>query len=225
MPLQKFATKDEVPVEFADTAIEAKDGSFYVFADEDVTALKSAVEQERERREAAEKLATKAANALKKAEMEAKAKASGLTDEQIAQVREEQRAALEAEYQPFKVEAEKAATLSQRITDLLLTDRIKGQMAAAGVRAERIEALFKLTGDRFALTADEKPMLKDNPALALDTYIRDTLKGEFPEFYAGTQAAGSGAPGSSGIRTIPNTGEQLTPEQRITAARLAGKAA
>jgi hypothetical protein len=226
MPLKTFATLDEVPEESRESAIETKAGTFVLVIDEDTGALKSALDEERTKREAAERNATKAAKALQKAELEAKQKAAGFTQEQIDAMRADVRRDVDAEYAPVKEQAEKAAALDAKLQALLLTDRIKAQMAASGVRAERIDALYKLAGDRFALTADEKPMLKDQPGIDLTVYVRDTLKAEFPEFYAGTQATGGDAPGSTGLRlTPPASGDNISPEARITAARMAGKAA
>ena len=225
MPLTKFATLDEVPEEHRAAALEVKDGSFVVFADEDVTPLKAALDDERAKREAAEKLATKTANALKKAELEAKAKASGLTDEQIAAMRADVRKEVEAEFAPVSEKATLADALAAENRALLLDNKVKALMAAKGVRADRIEALFKVTNDRFDLTADKSPMLRDKPGIALDAYIADTLKAEYPEFFAGTMASGSGAPGSSGVPLTTQTPADLSPVERLTLARQKGLAA
>lgn len=225
MPLQTFATLDEVPEAQRETAIETKAGTFLVVVEEDIAPLKSALDEERVKREAAEKLATKTAHALRKAEAEAKAKASGLSDEQIANIRADLRREIESEYEPVKAQAQTADALAAENRALLLDNKVKATMAAKGVRADRIEALFKVAGDRFDLTADKSPMLKDQPGVGIDGYIADTLKAEYPEFFEGTKATGSGAPGSSGVPLTGGIPADLSPVERITLARQQGKAA
>lgn len=225
MPVQKFATLDEVPEAQRETAIETKDGTFVVFVEDDAAPLKTALEEERAKREAAEKNATKAAAALRKAEAEAKAKASGLSDEQIAALRADLRREIESEYEPVKAKATEADVLAAENRALLLDAKVKAAMAAKGVRADRIEALFKVAGDRFDLTADKTPTLKATPGVSIDAYIADALKAEFPEFYEGTKATGSGAPGSNGVPLTPTIAGDLSPIDRIVLARQQGKAA
>jgi hypothetical protein len=225
MPVQTFTTLDEVPENQREAVIETKAGTFLLVVEEDAAALKGALDEERMKREAAEKLATKTANALRKAEAEAKAKASGLSDEQIANIRADLRREIESEYEPVKAKAADADALAAENRALLLDNKVKATMAAKGVRADRIEALFKVAGDRFDLTADKSPMLRDKPGIAIDAYIAETLKAEYPEFFEGTKATGSGAPGSSGVPLTPVGGADLSPIDRITLARQQGKAA
>lgn len=224
MPLTKYATEAEVPEDVKASALALADGSFAVFVEDDAAELKETLRKEREVREAAEKNATKAANALRKLEAEAKAKAAGLTDEQIRAMRDDVRRELESEYEPVKVKATLAEQLAAENRALLLDNKVKATMAAKGVRADRIEALFKVAGDRFDLTADKAPMLRDKPGVAIDGYIAETLKAEFPEFFEGTKAVGSNAPGSNGV-PLHTTPTDLSPVDRITAARQAGLAA
>ena len=225
MPVQKFATADEIPEEHRASASELKDGTFAVFVEDDATALKDALASEREKREAAEKSATKVANALRKAEAEAKAKAAGLSDEQIKAMRDDVRKELESEFAPISAKAATADGLAAENRALLLDSKVKALMAAKGVRADRIEALFKVAGDRFDLTADKVPMLRDKPGVAIDTFIAADLKAEYPEFYEGTKATGSNAPGSSGVPLTQGSTPDLSPVDRITLARQQGKAA
>lgn len=90
-----------------------------------------------------------------------------------------------------------AKTLAAENRELKLDSVVKAQMAKGGARAERIDALFKLTADRFGLTDDGQPMLKDNPGLEVGQYVADELKNEYPEFYNGSGSSGGGASKSS----------------------------
>ena len=225
MPVTKYATEAEIPEDAKAAALALADGTFAVFAEDDAAPLKSALEEERTKREAAEKLATKTANALRKAEADAKAKAAGLSDEQIAAMRADVRKEIEGEMEPVKAKALTADALAAENRALLLDNKVKATMAAKGVRADRIDALFKVAGDRFDLTADKSPMLRDKPGVAIDGYIAETLKSEYPEFFEGTKATGSNAPGSNGVPLSPVVADGVAPVDRITAARLAGKAA
>lgn len=224
MPLTKYATEAEIPEDAKAAALALADGTFAVFADDDAAPLKDALAEERTKREAAEKLATKTANALRKAEADAKAKAAGLSDEQIAAMRADVRKEIESEMEPVKAQATLAEGLAAENRALLLDNKVKATMAAKGVRADRIDALFKVAGDRFDLTADKSPMLRDKPGVAIDGYIAETLKAEYPEFFEGTKATGGNAPGSNGI-PLTATPTDLAPVDRITAARMAGLAA
>lgn len=223
MTFQTFTTLDEVPEAQRESAIETKAGTFLV--PEDLTPLKDTLAKERERADAAEKAANRTARELAKAQAEAKAKAAGLSDEQIAEMRAQARKDLEVEFSPLKERADLAETLAAENRALLLDNKVKAMMAAAGVRADRIEALFKVAGDRFDLTTDKTPMLKAAPTTAVEQYVKDTLKVEFPEFYEGSRAAGGNAPGSSGVPLVGGSPADLSPVERITRARQQGKAA
>jgi hypothetical protein len=56
---------------------------------------------------------------------------------------------------------------------LKLDNQVKSLFAKAGVRGERADALWKLTADRYDLTADGKPMLKDKPGVEIEKYLAD----------------------------------------------------
>lgn len=136
-----------------------------------------------------------AATRLKQLEQESKAKKAGVTSEELDRLRREVREELEKEYSQFKSQAEK---LAGEVRELRLDGVVKGEMAKAGVRGERVDALFRLTGDRFDLTDDGKPMLRDRPGTEVDKYIAGDLAKEYPEFFAGTGSSGGGASKSSG---------------------------
>ena len=134
-----------------------------------------------------------------------KAEQAGITAEQLTKLRNEARAELEKEYQPFRSQAEE---LARENRTLKLDNVVKQQMGKGGVRAERLDALFRLTADAFDLTDDGKPMVKSQPTLEVEKYITQELSKEYPEFFNGSGSSGGGASksaagGSGVVRTVP----------------------
>lgn len=134
-----------------------------------------------------------------------KAEKAGITAEELNKLKADMRKELEGEYSPFKTTAEKLASENRM---LKLDNVVKQQMGRGGVRSERLDALYKLTGDRFDLTEDGKPILKENAARDLDKYVVEDLSKEYPEFFNGSGSSGGGAPKSNAggggvVRTIP----------------------
>ena len=123
-------------------------------------------------------------------EQEAKAADKGITSAELDKMRGDVRQQIEKEYSPFKTKSE---TLAARVRELELDNVVKGLMAKSGVRPERIDALFKLTGDRFDLTDDSKPMLRDAMGKDVEKYISEELELEYPELYQGSKSSGGGA--------------------------------
>lgn len=125
-------------------------------------------------------------------EMEAEAKAAkaGITSEQLTKMRSEIRAELEKDYAKFKEQAEVNA---RKVRELQLDSVVKAQMAKNGVRADRIDPLFKLTRDEYDLTDDGVPMLRDRPGTEIGKYISGDLVKAYPEFFEGTGSSGGGA--------------------------------
>jgi len=201
-----------------------KDGKFTLDADvgDGGAAAGAALKEERAKREAAEKLATKAAKELAALQLKAKADGAGITDEQVRKFREDVRAELETEYAPYKANAEKFGAENRT---LKLDNAIKALMGKAGVRGDRHEALWKQTADRYDLTADGTPMVKDKPASDVSKYLSETLKAEFPEWYEGTGSSGGGATGGSraGTQSTGMTADDIL--KNPTAARAAMLAA
>jgi len=124
-------------------------------------------------------------------EEEQKAKEANVNSEKLEEIRRTAEANLEKKYGPLKTELEQA---HERIRTLQLDNVVKQAMGKSGVRGERVDALFKLTADRFDLTDDGKPMLRDDPTTPIDQYIADTLGKEYPELFVGTGSSGGGAP-------------------------------
>jgi hypothetical protein len=199
MPITTYDTIDAVPEDARDTALPLADGRFIVVQDEDVSGLKENQSKliaekrkaDKERRELAAKLA--------ELEAEREATKAGLTSEQLAKIR----ADVEAQYHPLKQEAE---TYKAKLRALTLDGAVQREMAKAGVRGERIEALWRLASDQFDLTDDGEPYVKNAPAKSIAAFVASDLKQTYPEFFAGTAASGGGAPGArgtaSGTKTI-----------------------
>lgn len=217
MPFPIFDTLDAVPESFRND-YEERDGKWHPKV-EDTEALNSALATERARREAAEKLSSKTAAALKKLENEKKAGEAGLTSEQLEKVRLDVRAELEAEYAPLKARAETAEANHRKI---VLDSAVQAMFTKAGVIDP--VAAWKVTGDRFELTTDGKPILKDSPTANLETYIAGAMKKEFAWMFTGTQADGGGAPGSTGKAPAAPAGIDplANPGAALQAARAAG---
>lgn len=127
-------------------------------------------------------------------EQQAKATAAGVTSDALAKLRQEAASEYEKKYGPVLTERD---TLKQEIRGLKLDAVVKGMMAKAGARAERIDALFRLSSDRFDLTDDGKPMVKD-ATKEVDKFIGEDLLKEYPEFFQGSGSSGGGASKSTG---------------------------
>lgn len=131
---------------------------------------------------------------LAEMEQQAKATAAGITSEQLAKLRTEAAAEYEKKYGPVVQERDQ---LKSEIRSLKLDAVVKAQMAKAGARAERIDALFRLSSDRFDLTDDGKPMVRD-ATKEVDKFIAEDLLKEYPEFFQGSGSSGGGAAKSNG---------------------------
>lgn len=200
MDFPTFTKLEDVPEAFR-TVYKEVDGKWIVpKPDEpadDPVELKESLRSERTKRDAAEKLLTKATNEMKKLENKQKAESAGLNDEQLKQLREDVRVELEAEYAPFKENAEK---FGKENRELKLDNQVKSLAAENGVRPERLAAWWKLNSDKFDLTDDGKPVIKDHPGKEVKKFIAEDLKSEIPDFYTGTKAAGGGGTGGLGSK-------------------------
>jgi hypothetical protein len=128
-------------------------------------------------------------------EQQKKAEKAGITSEQLEKMRLDVRQDLEKEFSPFKSTAEQ---LARENRSLKLDSKVKDAMSKNGVRAERIEALFRLEADKFDLTEDGKPLLRDRPGTEIGKFISEDLSKQYPEFFVGTGASGGGASKSTG---------------------------
>lgn len=224
MALKLYDSKDAVPEALRESAIETKDGKFAVVEEtEDSTTLKASLEDERAKREAAEKLARKTADDLKKLETKQKAEKAGISDEQLQQIRADARKEVEAELAPKLADADRFAKENR---ELKLDNKVKALAADNGVRPERLSQWWRQFGDQFDLTNDGAPMVKDAPGKDVKKFIADSLKAEVPEFYVGSKAGGGGAAGiqDGGTSAAISTEDVLNnPGAALAAARAAGK--
>lgn len=177
--------------------------------DEHVAGLKSALEKERaERKQAKLDLADLRTShdelVAKFAELEQRsvADAAGVDEEKLSEIRKKIRADVRREYAPQLEENEQLKQyLGERdatIRELKLDNVVKSVMANSGVRPNRIDALFKLTEDRYELSEDGEVIIKDKRATPLDKYIGTELSTEYPELYEGSGSSGGGASRSAG---------------------------
>lgn len=184
MSFKVFETKDAIPEAQRESAIETKDGKWAVAEVEDVSGLKSALERQKEE-------ARKAKDKLKEIEDEAKRKAAGMTDEQLAKLR----ADIAAEKAPLEAKLTQA---EQELRSLKLDGRIKAMLAEAGANPKRLDALFTLIGNRFDLNESGSPILKDKPTTDLQKYLGETVAQEYPELFVSKQKGGATFNGSGG---------------------------
>jgi hypothetical protein len=137
-------------------------------------------------------------------ETQEKAQKSGITGAELDKLKAEVRKQLEEEYTPYRANAEKYAA---EIRGLRLDSVVKTEMARAGVKGDRIDALFRLTSSDYDLTEDGKPILKDNIGLEIGKYIREDVLKLYPEWFEGSGSSGGGASksvaGGGGTRVIP----------------------
>lgn len=137
---------------------------------------------------------------LAELQQQKQAEKAGLTTEHLEKLRADVRKTLEQEYAPVveekKTLAEQLAEATDKVRSLQLDSRVKAQMGQLGVRSDRIDTLFRLERDRFGLTDDGQPMLKEEPTADIGKYISERLRSEYPEWFNGSGASGSGAPRS-----------------------------
>ena len=133
-----------------------------------------------------------------------KAQEKGISSQDLEKMRVEVRQDLDKEYGPLKSQLEQA---QGEVRTLRLDNVVKQQMAEAGVRSKRIDALYRLTADHFDLTDDGQPMVKVRPGTEPVKYVADVLSEEYPEFFEGSGSSGGGASksvasGSGNVRTV-----------------------
>lgn len=134
---------------------------------------------------------------LAELEQSGKAKEAGMTSDALAKLRQDVEADVLKRLATDREAGLKAipwaSELANENRSLKLDSVVKAEMAKGGARSERIDALFRLTSDRFDLTDDGKPILRDKPAVELGKYVADELRKEYPEFYNGSGSSGGGA--------------------------------
>lgn len=181
MPLPTFASLEDVPEQFRDE-YEVVDGKA---VSKDFRELRSTIAKERAEREASAKALRETQSRLDELETTLKARKNGLSDDKLAELR------ADIAKQLAPVEQERDALRAQLRT-LQLDGSVKSLMSESGVRAERIDTLWRLVSDRFDLTDGGKPVLKDDPTSDVKKALTGLVK-EYPEFFAAPAAAGGGA--------------------------------
>lgn len=183
MPLPKFKTLEEVPEAVREGYVE-RDGE-WVPDVEDVTGLKQNRDEVRNNLE-------KAKQRLRDLEREltdAKKKAGGLTDEEIAA----RRAEIDAEVKPVREQLEAA---QKELRTLKFDDRLKALIGSSGAVSKRVDALHRLIGDRFDLSENGTLILKDKPHGDIAKYLSEDIAKEYPEFFESKQKGGADFLGS-----------------------------
>ena len=132
---------------------------------------------------------------LKELETAAKAGELDVGKDQLEAIRKDVISDLEGEYLPLKADNE---TLKGGLRELQLDNQVKIIMAKQGVRAERIDTLFRLAADKFDLDDDGEPMLAGHPGKDVPKYITEVLGEEYPEFWPSSGSSGGGASKSTG---------------------------
>jgi hypothetical protein len=219
MALPTYAKKDEIPKGF-ESLYEEKDGKFVPKETDDAAELKAALDDERTKREAAEKLTKKVAKDLKDLETKKKAEEAGLTDEQVKALRADVRTELEAEFADRLKAADRVPTLEAENRSLKLDGAVQKMAADAGFLPTKLKDFWKLHGDEFDLTAEGKPMVKGKPGVDPVKHV-EGLKAVRPEWVQGSQAGGGGA---AGLQKQPGTEKVIVanPTERLAAAHAAG---
>lgn len=198
MEFPTFQSQDEIPEPFRELYERQDDGTFAVPVQkpgdgaQGAADLKSALEDERRKRDAAEKSQKKLIEELQELRDKRKAEEAGITDDKLKQIRADVRKELEDEYGQ-KIEAGQAALQENR--ELKLDNRVRAMAADNGVRADRLDHWWRQHRDQFELTDDGEPYVKDHPGKDVKRFIADDLKKVLPEFYQGTKADGGGAGG------------------------------
>lgn len=195
MKLPTFDTKDAVPEAFR-SLYEERDGKWSPKPDEDADDLAASLVEEKTKREAAEKLATKTANELKKMQRKAEQDAHGMTDDQLAKLREDVRTEVMEEVGP---DLERAAAALVENRTLKLDNQVKAMAAEAGFLPTKLADLWKLKGDEFDLTDDGRPTVKGKPGIDPKKHIEAIAKA-MPEWVQGTKAGGGGGLGGAGSK-------------------------
>lgn len=194
MPVQTFKTRDEIPEDARDGALELKDGSFAVVVDD---AKETIAKIRRERDDAKKALREKETEITKLTEAldEANVK-GGDVDKKVAETLAKWQQKRDAD---IAAEVQKREAVEAQLRKVTLTDKARETFVKAGGRAEKAEAALRLVGDRLDLV-DGKVVVKDADGdvstLTLDDLFAKDFRKEMPEFYAGSQAAGSGAQGT-----------------------------
>jgi len=187
MPLPVFDKKESIPPGFEDE-YEEREGKWHPI--DRTIKLQGALDEERTKREAAEKLVKKAAKDAADAQAKRDAAAAGMTEEQLKKIYDSIEANVRAEYEPKIAEAEKHKA---EIRALKLDSKVKQLFKDGGALDGKVGDFWKLHGDEFDLTADGKPMVKNEPGKDVARHVQSILKTR-QEWVQGTKATGGRTP-------------------------------
>lgn len=195
MALPSFERQEDIPQGFED-AYEEQDGKWVPI--DHAAAAQKALAEEREARKAAEALAKKAAREAAEAATKRDAAAKGMTEEELKKLYDSIEANVRGEFEPQLADMEK---IRQENRALKLDNKIKALFQKHGALAAKIEDFWKLHGDEFDLTGDDKPMVKNEPGKDVEKHVQGILSHR-KEWSQGTRASGSG----SGFHTTTPAG-------------------
>jgi hypothetical protein len=216
MPVKSFDKQADIPKGFEDDYEEVE--GKWVYKDP-ATDLKSALDAEKVKREAAEKNAKAAAKALKEKEREG----DGATPDQLKKIREEIAAEIRAEVDEENAPKLKAAeALAAENRTLKLDTAVKKLLGDAGIFTE-VDKVWKLHADEFDLSTDGKPVVKAKPTADVAKHVAGIAK-QYPHWVKGSQASGGGAAGQQTVTTGGAADDfgTMTPEARLAAAHASG---
>ncbi len=199
MPLKTFDSKDAVPAELRDKAIETRDSKWIVEEPVDLAALRAegqrALDAERTRAENEEKERKKLAKELADLKRDQAAAGKGVSAEELERLRKEDADAR----RPLE---ERVAALEKENRTLKLDDKVRQIALDKGIMKDRIKKAMKDLEGRFELTSDGTGIVvKDADGKAttesVESFFEKTYKAESPFFYQADTGSGSGA-GSGG---------------------------
>ncbi|HEX8772591.1 MAG TPA: hypothetical protein VF735_03230 [Pyrinomonadaceae bacterium] len=250
---KKVTKLDEVPEAYRGLYVE-KDGSFSVdpekleeFEWDDKEEQAGALKHEREERKAAraelEKYRDidpeKAREALKKLnELDEKALIDKGEFERLLKKREDEFDRLmKKRSEEFDAEAaelkKQLAERDSRLDGYELISPVRDAALKAGVLADDIEDVLKITSHRFRLNDKRQPVVLDKEgdesSMTLDRFWGEEFKSQKPKFYGASGAGGSGAPaggsggGSGGAKTVKRDAfEQMAPSDQMAHVKSGG---
>lgn len=218
---KKVATLDEVPEAYRGLYVE-KDGSFVVdpakleeFEWDDKAELAGALENERKETKRLKTEVTKYAGIdperaraaqQKLDELEAKELMDKGEFDRLLTKRKEEFDLAEADYK------KKLDDASARLDTYELINPVRDAALKAGVLAEDIEDVLKITSHRFKLNDKRQPVVLDmdgdESSLTVEKFWGEEFKTQKPKFFGASGAGGSGAPaggsggGGGGAKTI-----------------------
>lgn len=200
MAFPTFDKKENIPAGFEDE-YEEVDGKWVPI--DRAVSLKKTLKEEKEKREAAEAAVKKAVQAA--AETAAKAGFKG-TEEEYKLMRASVEAEFRALYDPKLADLEKVTGENRA---LKLDNKVKALFKQHGALETKVDDFWKLHGDEFDLTSDDKPMVKSEPGKDIVKHVQSILKAR-SEWAVGTKATGGGSNGGNTTRPSGSSQGGLT---------------